>query len=237
MANYVKTTDFAAKDSLLTGNPAKLVKGTEIDVELNDIATAIASKADSASVGDVTGPASSVDNEIALFSGTGGKTIKRASTTGLLKATSGVIDAAVAGTDYLAPAAIGVTVQGYDADTAKLDVAQSWTAQQTFKELKDTVHTISDGAAFEIDPANGSIQVVTLGASRTPAATNFEAGQTVLLGIDDGSAYSITWSTVNPTWVKVGGTASAPTLATSGYTWVLLWKVGSTIYGCEVGKP
>lgn len=132
---------------------------------------------------------------------------------------------------------IGSTVQAYDVDTAKLDVAQSWTAQQTFKELKDTVYTITDGAAFEIDPANGSIQTITLTASRTPAATNFEAGQTVLLGVDDGSAYTLTWTTVNPTWVKVGGTASAPTLATSGYTWILFWKVGSTIYGTEVGKP
>jgi hypothetical protein len=39
----------------------------------------------------------------------------------------------------LKSADIGSTVQAYDADTAKLDVAQSWTAQQTFKELKDTV--------------------------------------------------------------------------------------------------
>jgi len=132
---------------------------------------------------------------------------------------------------------IGSTVQGYDADTAKLDVAQSFTAQQTFKELKDTVHTISDGAGFEIDPANGSIQVVTLGANRTPAATNFEAGQTVLLGIDDGTAYTIDWSTVSPTWVKVGGSGAAPTLATTGYTWVLLWKVSTTIYATEVGQP
>jgi hypothetical protein len=52
--------------------------------------------------GDVTGPAASVDSEIALFSSTTGKVIKRASTTGLLKATSGVIAAAVAGTDYAA---------------------------------------------------------------------------------------------------------------------------------------
>jgi len=53
--------------------------------------------------GDVTGQASSVDNEIALFSGTGGKTIKRATTTGVLKASSGVIAAAVSGTDYAPP--------------------------------------------------------------------------------------------------------------------------------------
>lgn len=58
--------------------------------------------ADGAGTGDVTGPAASVDSEIALFSSTTGKVIKRASTTGILKATSGVLSAAVAGTDYQA---------------------------------------------------------------------------------------------------------------------------------------
>lgn len=46
MSNYVKSTDFAIKDSLASGNPAKLVKGTEIDTEFNNIASAISSKAD-----------------------------------------------------------------------------------------------------------------------------------------------------------------------------------------------
>ena len=49
MSNYVKTTDFAAKDALTTGSPAKIVKGTEIDNELIAIGTAIATKADLAS--------------------------------------------------------------------------------------------------------------------------------------------------------------------------------------------
>jgi hypothetical protein len=47
MANYVKGTNFTAKDSLPIGNAGKIVKGTEIDVELTAIADAIASKADS----------------------------------------------------------------------------------------------------------------------------------------------------------------------------------------------
>jgi hypothetical protein len=46
MSNYTKSTNFAAKDSLLHGNPAKVVKGTEIDTEFNNIATAISSKVD-----------------------------------------------------------------------------------------------------------------------------------------------------------------------------------------------
>jgi hypothetical protein len=53
--------------------------------------------------GDVVGPSSSVDSEIALFNSTTGKLIKRATLTGLVKATSGVASAATAGTDYLAP--------------------------------------------------------------------------------------------------------------------------------------
>lgn len=40
---------------------------------------------------DVTGPSSSVDSEMALFNGTGGKTLKRASGTGYAKAASGVV--------------------------------------------------------------------------------------------------------------------------------------------------
>ena len=47
MTNYTKTTDFAAKDALPSGNSAKIVKGTEIDTEFNNIATSSATKANS----------------------------------------------------------------------------------------------------------------------------------------------------------------------------------------------
>ena len=46
MANYTKSTNFAVKDSLPTGNANKIIKGTEIDTELNNIASAITSKLD-----------------------------------------------------------------------------------------------------------------------------------------------------------------------------------------------
>jgi hypothetical protein len=46
VSNYSKSTNFAAKDALASGNPSKIVKGTEIDTEFNNIATAIATKAD-----------------------------------------------------------------------------------------------------------------------------------------------------------------------------------------------
>jgi len=49
MSNYTKSTNFATKDTLASGNVNKIVKGTEIDTEFNNIATAIATKADLAS--------------------------------------------------------------------------------------------------------------------------------------------------------------------------------------------
>lgn len=56
--------------------------------------------------------ASSVDGEIVLFSGTGGKTGKRATGTGIAKITSGVLGTATAGTDYLAPNGDGSALTG-----------------------------------------------------------------------------------------------------------------------------
>lgn len=49
MSNYTKLTDFASKDALPTGTPAKIVKGTEIDDEFVAIEIAVATKADTAS--------------------------------------------------------------------------------------------------------------------------------------------------------------------------------------------
>jgi len=46
MTDYTKATNFASKDSLSSGNSLKIVKGTEIDTEFNNIATAVATKAD-----------------------------------------------------------------------------------------------------------------------------------------------------------------------------------------------
>lgn len=54
MANYTKTVNFATKDALTTGDANKIVKGTEIDTEFNNIATAIATKVDAGSGGLVS---------------------------------------------------------------------------------------------------------------------------------------------------------------------------------------
>jgi hypothetical protein len=97
---------------------------------------------------------------------------------------------------------------------------------KTLGNIAETVFTISDGESVDINPAAGPIQTWTLGADRTPTAGSFANGQSVLLMIDDGTARTINWSTIAPTWY--GG---APTLATTGFTLVQLWRVAGTIYG------
>lgn len=123
-----------------------------------------------------------------------------------------------------------------DLDTAQTLTNKTLTDPAIIGTILEDIFTITDGAAFEVDPGNGSIQIIVLGANRTPKATNFAAGESVMLLVDDGSAFSITWTdstwgTGGVTWV--GGVA--PTLATSGYTVLEFWKVGTKVYGALVG--
>jgi hypothetical protein len=48
MTNYTKSTDFAVKDTLNSGDAGKVIRGTEFETEFDDIATAIGTKADTA---------------------------------------------------------------------------------------------------------------------------------------------------------------------------------------------
>lgn len=68
MTNYVKSTNFTSKDSLATGNPLKIIKGAEFDVEFNNIAVAVASKADTTAISAAI--ASKADINSPTFTGT-----------------------------------------------------------------------------------------------------------------------------------------------------------------------
>jgi len=95
--------------------------------------------------------------------------------------------------------------------------------------ILEDVYTVT-GTTPALDPSNGSIQVWTLTGNSTPT-DSLAAGEAITLMIDDGTAYTITWPTT--TWVNNAG--AAPTLATSGYTVIALWKVSTTLYGALVG--
>ena len=125
---------------------------------------------------------------------------------------------------------VGVTVQSYDADTAKTDVAQTFTAQQTFNEVKETVFTLGTTGSIALDPANGSIQSSVLTGNPT-FTDSLEAGQTIVLMLEGGASYTVTWPTI--TWVTSAGNA-APTLTAKDT--LVLWKISTTLYGAYVGS-
>jgi len=113
------------------------------------------------------------------------------------------------------------------------------TATQTLTN-KTVTNVVLDGSVTEdvyvlagtvIDATNGTIQTKTLSANTT-FTESLVAGQSVTLMIDDGSTYTVTWPTT--TWKTDLG--AAPTLNTTGYTVVILWKVNSTLYGARVGN-
>lgn len=110
---------------------------------------------------------------------------------------------------------------------AATNAAQSFTAQQTFAELKETTYSLT---GTDIDPANGSIQSKTV-AANTTFTESLEAGQTVVLLLNAGSSYTITWPTL--TWVTGSGN-SAPTLTANDV--FVFWKVSTTLYGAYVGS-
>jgi hypothetical protein len=212
---------------------------------------------DGTGVGDVVSDtATSVDSEIAIFKGTTGKEIQRATTTGVLKATSGVLAAAVAGTDYLAPAAIGVTVQGYDADTAKTDTAQTWTAKQTFTSApklqqaleKVTITADNPAATTNFDWLTQAVEYYTVandtnwtlnvrGDGSTTLDSLMATGEAITIVVivtNTGTAYyqsamTIDGNAVTPQWMGAPAPTAGTVNARDTYTHTII-KTGSATF-------
>lgn len=96
--------------------------------------------------------------------------------------------------------------------------------------LRHDHYVIPDGAGFAIDPTNGDLQQVTLGANRTPSVANFGNGDVVDLLVDDGAGYTIDWTSIGITWIN----GSAPTLKASGFTKIQIWRMGGSYYGMDM---
>ena len=138
MSNYTQTTNFATKDALASGNPLKVVKGTEINTEFANIATAVATKADSLSptfTGTVTittlavtGVATLTSQPI-LSSLTASKPVFTDASKGLVS--TGTLGADQGGTGVANNAAMTVTGSGNFAYTRTLTAATNVTFPTT----------------------------------------------------------------------------------------------------------
>ena len=105
-----------------------------------------------------------------------------------------------------------------------------FTGDVTFsKGVREEVETLT-GTSVNLDPSTGTIKTHTL-TDDTTYTESLQDGEYVTVMIDDGTDYTVDWP--NTTWVNNGGVA--PTLATTGYTVVQLWKIDTTLYGALVG--
>lgn len=120
-----------------------------------------------------------------------------------------------------------------DTLTNKTLTSPSLTSPSINGGYTEQVYAIS-GTTPALSPANGSIQTWTLTGNSTPTSGTWANGQSITLMVDDGTAYTITWTSLAVTWKTNSG--NAPALNTSGYTAIALWKVGGAIYGARVGN-
>ena len=127
-------------------------------------------------------------------------------------------------------------------DKSRIDSAVLTTGAQTLSSktlsspaitgtIREDVYAANWSGTPTLNPGNGSIQFITLTGNSTPSQSGWDNGESVTLHIDDGSARTLNWGTLNVQWT--GG--SAPELPTSGDAVVQLWKSNNVIYGASVG--
>jgi len=191
------------------------------------------------------GVTSSVDSEIALWSSTTGKVLKRASLTGIVKATAGVASAATAGTDYLAPpsgtsilkansgGALANAVSGTDyvSPTGSETLTNKTLTNPTVNNYTEgvvTIGTVSTSSTLSL--TNGTVQTATLTASTActftmPTAT---AGKSFVLllkqaattGNGTATFTSVKWSGgTAPTITATAGKMDILTFVADGTNW------------------
>lgn len=128
---------------------------------------------------------------------------------------------------------IGTDVQAYDADTAKLDVAQTFTAAQTMTALKETKVAV---AASDIDLSAGNYFTKTISGATTFTVSNVASSGSVsafVLDLTNGGAATVTWWS-GITW----NAATAPTLTASGVDTLAFFTYdgGTTWRGFVLGQ-
>jgi len=165
--------------------------------------------------GDVVGPASSVDSELALFNSTTGKLIKRASLTGLVKATSGVASAATAGTDFVAPSgALGTPSSG-----TLTNCTVDGTNPIGYRDLP-AVGTKTSSYTLAVGDVGKYVQVGTSGAITIPDAT-FTEGDAISIFNNTSTTATITCSITTAYIAGTDTDKATMTLATRGVATVL----------------
>ena len=231
MSNYVKSTDFASKDALASGNASKIVKGTEIDTEFNNIATAVATKADLASP-TFTGTPTMPTGTIAVTQSTSDDSTKLATTAFVqavtlavknelypvgsiyTNATSATNPATLLGFGTWTAFGAGRTMVGYDAGNALFDTAEETGGSAdavTVSHTHTATSTVTDpGHAHTIKTGEG------FSGGNSVQYTNSITGN---LSVINNNTTGITVATTNASTGSSGTNANY-----QPYITVYMWK-------------
>jgi hypothetical protein len=204
MSDYTKSTNFATKDALSSGNSLKIVKGTEIDTEFNNIATAIATKADLASPTFTGTPT--------LPTGTTATT-QSFGTSGTSLATTAFVQAALAAA-YPVGSIYTATVS---TNPATLLGFGTWTAFAAGRTI------IGNGGGYTAGNTGGSADAITVSHTHTATSTVTDPGHnhttttTVAGGGSVGGGQSVGGASFGATsTTSTTGITVATSIASSG---------------------
>ena len=204
MSNYTKATNFASKDALSTGNPAKVIKGTEIDAEYTAIASAISSKADSNSP---------------TFTGTPLTPTASAGTSTTQIASTAFVTTAVAAAF---PSGGIIIWSGSSAS-----IPSGWVlcnGSNSTPDLRDRF-VVGAGSTYSVGGTGGSANAITVSHTHTATSTVTDPGHTHNVlntrgGNPDGGAPYIAGATISnqndPTSSATTGITVGTTVASAG---------------------
>jgi hypothetical protein len=198
MSDYTKSTNFATKDNLSSGNALKIVKGTEIDTEFNNIATAISTKADLVSP-TFTGTPTLPTGTIGVTQSTGNSSTALATTAFVQAALSALYPVGSIYTNATSSTNPGTSL-GFG----------TWTA---FGAGRVMVGFSSGNALFDAaEETGGSADAITVSHTHTATSTVTDPGH-----VHTTSTYGSIGSGISGTTYIVGTGSSVPS-ATTGIT-------------------
>lgn len=201
MSNYTKATNFATKDTLPTGNSGKIVKGTELDDEFNAIASAISSKADTASPTFTGTPAAPT--------ATTGSNTTQIATTAYVKGEIDALDIFVAGMIML-----------WSGSSAS--IPSGWVLCDGTNSTPDLRNrfVVGAGSTYSVGATGGSANAVVVSHTHTATSVVTDPGHShqYIRDKDAGSISSHQYSDSNAGYLNTSTSTTGITVATTNST-------------------